>query len=102
MNTKSKIKYLQVHNVQNKKTHKKLLELNWKQKIFYLFQMKNSFSSLNKKSQSCLGILALHFVATFIHNVNNFERTQQHCSVQNENLGWMLTNVHPKNQNLEI
>jgi hypothetical protein len=97
-----KVESFQVHSVQNKKTHKKLLELNWKRKISYLFQMKSSLSNSNRESWSCLRTLALHFMLAFNHNVNNFEHTQQHCNVQNENLGWLFINAHFKNLNLKV
>ncbi len=42
---------------------------------------------LNKETRSCLGTPAFHFTPTITHNINNFERIQQHCNVQNENLG---------------
>jgi hypothetical protein len=91
-----------MHNAHIKKTHKKLLGLNWKQKI-YLFHMKSSLFSLSKESQSCPGTFAFHdFVPAFTHNINNFECTQWHCSLQNENLSWLLVNVHPKNLNLKV
>jgi hypothetical protein len=81
---------------------KKMLELNWKWTI-YLFHMKSSLFSSNKESQSCLGTFAFHdFVPAFTHNIHNFECTQWHCSLQNENVSWLLINVHPKNLNLKV
>ncbi len=65
--------------------------------------MKSSIFSSNKESQSCLGTLAFHdFVSAFTHNINNFECTQWHYSLQNENLSWLFVNVHPKNLNLKV
>jgi hypothetical protein len=91
-----------VHNVHNKKNTQEIARIELETKDFLPLSNESSLCSLNKKSQSCLGIPALHFMPTFILNVNNFECTQQHCSVQNENLGWMFTNAHPKNQNLKV
>lgn len=85
-----------MHSVHGKKTQKKMLELNWKCKISYFFQMKSSISNSNRELRSCLGTPVFHFAPTFIHNVNTFECTQWHYNMQNENLGWLFINAHPK------